>query len=222
MEKKLFVVQGDIVDSRKIKNRDKFQYKLESACKYINKGFEENVYGDFKIIKGIDEIEGVLKNISGIYKIITIIQKSVFPQKIRFIVVHGNIDTAVESKNVEKMDGPVIHKAADRIMKLKKSNFLFDIDTENAIIDPLLKGQINLLMFYKARWKARDIQIAESYTKYKNQTFVADKLSITQQAVSDSLRRIKWDEISLMEEELDHVLELYNNSIVDEGDLDGL
>jgi hypothetical protein len=54
MGKKLFVVQGDIIDSRKIKDRDEFQYKLESACKHINKNFEEDIYGNLKIIKGID------------------------------------------------------------------------------------------------------------------------------------------------------------------------
>lgn len=46
MGKKLFVVQGDIIDSRKIKDRDEFQYKLESACKRINKNFEEDIYGN--------------------------------------------------------------------------------------------------------------------------------------------------------------------------------
>ena len=114
-----------------------------------------------------------------------------------------------------------MHKAADKIMKLKKSSFLFDIDTGNAIIDPLLKGQINLIMFYKARWTPRRKQITENYTVHKKQALVADELSITQQAVSDSLRKINWEEINLMEEELNHVLELYNDSILNEGDLDG-
>jgi hypothetical protein len=222
MEKKLFVLQGDIIGSRKIKDRDEFQSKLESVCNCINTNFEQDIYGNFKIIKGIDEIEGVLKRISSIYKIITKIQKLVSPYKIRFIVVYGNINTAVDSKNVEKMDGPAIHKATDKIMELKKSNFLFDIDTENSIVDPLLKGQINLLMFYKTRWTARENQIAENYAIYKKQTLVAQKLSITQQAVSDSLRKIKWEEIHLMEEELNHVLKLFNESFLDKGDLDGL
>ena len=115
-----------------------------------------------------------------------------------------------------------MHKAADRIMKLKKSSFLFDIDTGNAIIAPLLKGQINLLIFYKARWTPRRNQITENYTVHKKQVLVADELSITQQAVSDSLRKINWEEINLMEEELNHVLELYNDFILNKGDLDGL
>jgi len=132
---------SDIIDSQKIKDRDEFQYKLDSACKRINTNFEEDIYGNLKIIKGIDEIEGVLEKISSIYKIITIIQKSIYPHKIRFTAVYGYIDTAMDSKNIEKMDGSAMHKAADRIMKLKKSSFLFGIDTGNAIIDPLLKGR---------------------------------------------------------------------------------
>ena len=64
-----------------------------------------------------------MKKISSSYKIITIIHKSISPHKISFTVVYGFIDTAVDSKNVEKMDGPPMHKAADKIMKLKKIEF---------------------------------------------------------------------------------------------------
>lgn len=217
MEKKFFVVQGDVKGSRKIKDRDDFQRKLEYACKYINENFKDEIYGNFKIIKGIDEIEGVLRKISSIYKIITEIQKLISPQKIRFTMVYGTIDTAVDSKNVEKMDGPAIHEATDRIMKLKKSNFLFDIDAGNTIIDSLLKGQINLLLFYKSRWTGRERQIAENYTECQKQVLVAEKLSITQQAVSNSLRKINWEEINLMEEELNHILKFYNDFLLNEG-----
>lgn len=57
---------------------------------------------------------------------------------------------------------------------------------------------------------------------HKNLAIVAEELSINQQAVSDSLRKINWEEINLMEEELNHPLELYNDSILNEGDLDGV
>jgi hypothetical protein len=56
---------------------------------------------------------------------------------------------------------------------------------------------------------------------YKKQILVAEKLSITQQAVSDSLRKINWEEIHIMEEELNYTLELYNDSLLNKGDLDG-
>ena len=54
IKEKFFVVQGDVVDSRKIKDRDDFQRKLESACGSVNINFKEDVYASFKIIKGID------------------------------------------------------------------------------------------------------------------------------------------------------------------------
>jgi hypothetical protein len=217
---KFFVVQGDVIDSRKIKDRDDFQCKLESACNYVNDSFEKNIYGPFKIIKGIDEIEGVLSNISSIYNIITEIQRLVFPHKVRFSVVYGDINTAVESKNVEKMDGPAIHKTTDKIMKLKKSNLLFDICTGDEIIDSILRGQINLLLFYKDRWTKREEQIAKNYTELKNQDLVADKLSISQQAVSNALRKIKWKEIKLIETDLNNALTFYNNCVQHKETLD--
>lgn len=220
MEKKLFVIQGDVIDSRKINDRDSFQEKVEKACEYVNLNFRKDIYGDLKIIKGIDEIEGVLNKISNIYKIITTIQNFIFPYKIRFTVVYGIINTALGSEHVEKMDGPAIHKATDRIMELKKSKFLFNIDTGNDIIDPLLNGQINLLMFYKAKWTEREKQTAECYTEHRKQNMVAKELSTTQQNVSDLLRRSNWKEINLIEKELNHVLEHYNDSIKKRENLD--
>nr|WP_321498677.1 SatD family protein [uncultured Methanolobus sp.] len=213
MREKFFVVQGDVIDSRRIKDRDEFQCKLESACDSVNGTYKDDIYASFKIIKGIDEIEGVLTDISGIYKIITAIQGFVSPHKVRFSIVYGDIDTAVKSKNVEKMDGPAIHSTTDRIMELKKSQLLFDIFTGNEIIDSTLRGQINLLLFYKDKWTAREKQISENYSELKKQVLVADKLSISQQAVSNTLRKIRWEEINSIEVDLNNALKLYNNYI---------
>ena len=213
MIEKFFVVQGDVIDSRRIKDRDEFQYKIESACDSVNGTYKDDIYASFKIIKGIDEIEGVLTDISGIYKIITAILGFVSPHKMRFSIVYGDINTAVKSKNVEKMDGPAIHSTTDRIMELKKSQLLFDIFTGNEIIDSTLRGQINLLFFYKDKWTAREKQISENYSELKKQVLVADKLSISQQAVSNTLRKIRWEEINSIEADLNNALKFYNNYI---------
>jgi len=59
---KMFVLLGDIVSSRKIDDEISFQRRLESACRIINGKFREDIHADFKIIKGIDEIGGVLRS----------------------------------------------------------------------------------------------------------------------------------------------------------------
>jgi DNA-binding transcriptional regulator LsrR (DeoR family) len=66
----------------------------------------------------------------------------------------------------------------------------------------------------------REEQIAKNYTELKNQDLVADKLSISQQAVSNALRKIKWKEIKLIETDLNNALTFYNNCVQHKETLD--
>ena len=86
MPKKLFVLLGDVKSSREIKNRKLFQEKLIKVCNELNQEYQQNLYADFKILKGLDEIGGVLTETSSIYKIISKITNQIYPNTIRFIL----------------------------------------------------------------------------------------------------------------------------------------
>ncbi|MDZ4170943.1 MAG: SatD family protein, partial [Methanobacteriaceae archaeon] len=60
MEKKMYVLLGDVISSRKIKNRTSFQKNLENTYNKLNKKYEKDLFAEFKILKGLDEIGCVL------------------------------------------------------------------------------------------------------------------------------------------------------------------
>ena len=163
MPKKLFVLLGDVKSSREIKNRKLFQEKLIKVCNELNQEYQQNLYADFKILKGLDEIGGVLTETSSIYKIISKITNQIYPNTIRFILVRDYIDTALNSKDVTRMDGPAFHKASERMKLLKKSKTFFDMVTYNETIDSSLIIMINLMLLYKERWTKKQRQIIEEY-----------------------------------------------------------
>lgn len=206
MPKKLFVLLGDVKSSREIKNRELFQDKLIKVCNELNQEYENDLYADFKILKGLDEIGGVLNEISNIYKIINKINNQIYPNTMRFVLVWDYIDTALNSKNVTKMDGPAFHNASTMMKLLKKSQTFFDMVTYNKTIDGSLIIMINLMLLYKERWTKKQRQIIEEYEKTLNQKKVALKYNITQQAVSKVINNTKWKNIRDLENELNQII----------------
>ncbi|WP_456473808.1 SatD family protein [Candidatus Pyrohabitans sp.] len=210
MRERLYVVLGDVVSSRRLVDRAEFQNKLEKTCKEINKTYAEDIYADFKILKGTDEIAGVLSDLSNIYKIISTIQEQLYPNYMRFAVVLDRIDTALETKDAALMDGPAFHKASDIMNKLKKSKLMFDMSVSDKIVDTAISGQINLILLLKKNWSPKQRQIVGEYEKTKNQSKIAKKLGITQQAVSKILGRSMWKEIKTIEGKLNQILRSYS------------
>ena len=206
MPKKLFVLLGDVKSSREIKNRKLFQEKLIKVCNELDQEYQNDLYADFKILKGLDEIGGVLTEISNIYKIISKITNQIYPNTMRFVLVQNYIDTALNSKDVTKMDGPAFHKASERMKLLKKSKTFFDMETYNETIDSSLIIMINLMLLYKERWTKKQHQIIEEYEKTLNQKKVAFKYNITQQAVSKVINNTKWNNIKNLENQLNQII----------------
>lgn len=209
MKQKFYVLLGDVIQSRQIDNRDDFQKIIEKTCKNINTMYAEGIYADFKILKGIDEIGGVLSSMSNIYKIITKILDDIYPNTIRFALVFDYIDTALETRNITKMDGVAFHKASEMIKELKMSKLMFDMSVEDEMLDMSITGQINLIFLIKKNWSATQYNTVREYEKIKKQSEVAKKLRITQQAVSKNLKRSMWKEIRTFEEKINFILQGY-------------
>ncbi len=207
MKRKFFVMMGDVIASRRIKNREAFQKKLEKTCANVNLNFVEDIYADFNILKGLDEIGGVLMNIKSVYKIMNTFLEQCYPDSIRFVLVFDYIDTAVESHEVSRMDGPAFHKASDMIKDLKGSRLMFKMSIGDEMMDKIVAGETNLLFLLKKDWSPRQRMILYEYRKIGNQNMVANALGITQQAVSKALNRSVWKEISGIEEDLNYILE---------------
>jgi len=209
MRQKLYVMMGDVMSSRKIKEKEAFRKKLDKVCREINMAYAGDIYADFRILKGIDEIEGVLLNISKSYEIMTALSEQLFPQSMRFVIALDYIDTALDTRYVTKMDGPAFHKASDMIHGLKKTKLFFEMSAGNEALDIAINGEVNLIMLLKKNWSTRQHQIVREYREKKNQDEVAKALGITQQSVSRTLKRCMWHEITFIEEKLNYVLSHY-------------
>ncbi len=202
-----YVLLGDIVSSKQIKDRARFQKKLIKACEDINQAHEMEIIAPMKIIKGSDEIGCLLGNLAPLYKIIDTLSKDLYPVKIRFVLVYGKIDAGVSTEDISQMDGPAFHQASQLMNDLKKEKLIFKMTTSNKILDTLISNNINLMDLLKNRWSHTKVEIINAYERWGDQHKVAGELGISQQAVSYHLKSSNWKEIKKMEKDLKSALQ---------------
>lgn len=213
MKQKLSVLLGDAISSRRINEREKFQEKIEKTCEEINVTYGENIYAQFKILKGIDEVGGVLSTISNSYQIIVTFQEQLYPHLMRFGLALDYVDTALDTKDVAKMDGPAFHRASNIMDELKESKSMFGMSVGDDIIDIAITNQVNLIQLLRNNWSARQRQIIKEYEKLNNQYKVAEKLGTSQQNISAAIKRAMWKEIKNVEKDVNDILYKYAQRI---------
>ena len=86
------------------------------------------------------------------------------------------IDTAIETRDASKMDGPAFHKVSDLLKNLQESKLIFAMSTDNDITDRLISGQINSILLLKKNWSANQHLIVRKYKETNNQLEVAKEL----------------------------------------------
>lgn len=213
MKQKFYVTLGDVIASRRIKDKAAFQKKLETACLNANLDFARDIYGGFRIIKGIDEIGGVLLNTASLYEIMDAMLEQFYPYSMRFVIVFDIIDTAINSRDVSRMDGPAFHRASDILKDLKRSGLMLKMSTGDEIMDKTIAGEINLIFLLKKGWSSRQRIIIREYKKTGTQDMAAKSLGISQQAVSKALNLTMWKEISGIESDLNYILRSYSKNL---------
>lgn len=212
-KRRLGVLLGDVRSSRLIDTRDVFSKKINEACDSVNARFNNQLFAGFKVLKGLDEIGGVLHGIAPVYEIISMISEELYPVSMNFTFVYNYVDTALETGDTALMDGPAFHKAAGEMKNLKKSRLMFYMECQNELIDSAITGEINLLSLIKEHWSARQHRIVRQYKKVKSQKEVAKQLGVTPQAISQTLRSIAWKEIDVIEQKINANLEQYEAMI---------
>ena len=110
---------GDIKDSKKIKNRNQIQEKLNGIIKYINEAYDEDIAAKFIITLG-DEFQGLLKNNGHVLDIIKYIQREMYPVRLRFGIGFGEISTSIFHEAAIGADGPAYYAARKMLEELRE------------------------------------------------------------------------------------------------------
>lgn len=202
------VVIGDLVKSRKIPLRQEISEKLRTAISDISGQFDEEFYAPLILTKGMDELSGVLKRLKMSYRICESLNDRITPYLFRFAVVKGTLDVGIHTRDARQMDGSAFHKASDLIQLSKEKNlyYYFDLSLQYSQFSEVVTELANLIHIVKSDWSSHQMDAVRLYEKFKKQKLVAEKLDITQQAVSEALKKAHWKELKRAEKTIEKIL----------------
>ena len=192
---------GDIKESKKINNRNEIQKKLIQVLEEINLKYDTDISSKFIITLG-DEFQGLLCNGANTLRIISEIERKMYPIKIRFGVGVGTITTEVNKEMSLGADGPGYYKARNAIEYLKDNekrnqkntaDIRFEVESENQSTTIMLNTILSLLTAIKDLWSDRQREIIWDMLEHQDgQVDVAKRLKIKQPAVQKSLAKGKY------------------------------
>lgn len=188
---------GDIIDSKKIEDRNASQQKLKETLSKINCKYEKNIASKFIITLG-DEFQGLLKNREHVIDIISDIDINMLPINLRYGIGVGSINTDINFNNSSEIDGSSYHRARKMLSELdhKKnrnksphSNIKICSEDENIVIDELMNSIFSVCTALKSKWTERQKNIIQAYVNNnENQYHTASFLGISQPSVTKALQ----------------------------------
>lgn len=187
---------GDIIDSRKMTNREQSQKQFIEAMSKINKTYSDDIASKFLITLG-DSFQGLLLNANNILNIIDGIETLMAPYKLRFAIGIGRINTSIKVEDSSLIDGPAYYNARTAMDDFKgksKINSNILIHSKNKTLDDLINSSLSLLFLLKSSWTEKQKQVVYlSLSRDKTQVQIAEKLNIKQPSVNERLKSANYD-----------------------------
>lgn len=179
----MIVLIADIVSSKKINDRNRFQKNLKAELNKINRE-SASILSPMTITLG-DEFQCVYSDAGEIFQHVWGILFACYPERIRFSYGIGTITTAINKKQAIGMDGPAFYDARDGLTALKQKNYLFNLmyrDGNSELVN-LIRNTFYLMSYNVAGWKKNRIKIMSMLSSETPVKLIADKLMISEQAV---------------------------------------
>lgn len=149
------VVIGDIVSSKSISNRARFQKEFALALGDLNQS-NPSIVSPYTLTLG-DEFQAVYGSADGVFADLCRLKLACLPVRVRLSLAIGKISTAINPDQALGMDGPAFHAARAGIDTLKASEGEFalagplpgDAETRDALIELICT---NLETWKPNRW----------------------------------------------------------------------
>lgn len=190
--KPYLAIIGDLKHSRDISDRYVVQEKLNKVLGEINESYSRDLSSKFTITLG-DEFQGLLNCGVNTMRIISDIERRMYPVKIRFGIGIGSITTDINTEMAIGADGPGYYKAREAIEYLRiiekrnstqAADIRFEADGDNQGIVTMLNTILTLLTVIKESWSDRQREVIEDILEHQDsQTNTAKRLHIRQPTV---------------------------------------
>jgi len=209
MTKQHCVVLADVVDSRKIDDRDSFKKRSRGSNFRGQSETSTLDSGRIQCNKRVDEFGGVISSVKPIVDIQKAFSRILHPEQYRMAAVVDLIDVNENAPDIAQMDGPAFARGDMILSELEKSGLKFRLSGTSDTIDSIISDQINLLEIIRSGWGETTMNIVREYDKSKKQKVIAEELGISAQTVSYHLGKHSVEQVLGIEQRLSNAIENY-------------
>lgn len=186
------MIIGDIVKSRQIdaKERSRLQEKLKEALETVNYEYVLYICSRFSLTLG-DEFQGGLYNSIHLFEILELLQKSVYPHKLRFGIGIDTLNTYVKYSDSLSTDGPAYYKARKAMEELKANDTfeygykIYSFKNDTQIINSLFQT----VDCISSTWTDSQRKYIYALCKDETATSLANRKNVSGSTVSRALQR---------------------------------
>ena len=191
-----FVLVADLVASRRAPRRAELAARLERCLTALRE--HPDWQAPLMSTRGLDELSGVLRCPDAAFDIVHTVSLAVWPQRFRFSLAAGPLDLARDSRVAADMDGPAFHRAANALARVRDTGQAvgFDLPASDPAVVRLAETAANLHQLTVAHWSPAAAAAAAAYETSGTQAEAAQRLGVTQQAVSAALHRAQQAELA--------------------------
>lgn len=201
---------GDIIDSKKIRDRQAVQDHFKRTLDILNKEYDAHLASNLTVTLG-DECQGLLRTPYLWYEIIQKIKNGMGPTRMLFGVGIGEMSTDFEKETSIGADGQPYWSARQMLNELKQLHkkdremrrILYHSDTPEDLLINALLACIETIQSSRTDKQTAAVRAMDTCLR---QETVAEKLGINQSAVSQRLRSALYYEVAEMEKALNQYL----------------
>ncbi|SDM31965.1 SatD family protein [Halarsenatibacter silvermanii] len=185
MQNKNIVIIGDIINSKKINNREEAQQKVKSVISDVNRKYQDQLVTPFELTLG-DEFFGVLSGHEVILDLLQYIDIQFSEIAIRYGIGYG------ESKSNKKGQGYKNALKAVETAKKNKFKVHYLAEEQESIFFNIISLTLHLYFRILSNLNNRQQYIVYQLVRGETQKKIAETLDTSQSSISQSLNRINW------------------------------
>lgn len=201
------VLIGDIVASRKIKDRSSVQKQLKATFRQLNRK-NPNLLSPYTITLG-DEFQAVFTKADQLFGDIMSIMSTLYPEQVRFSIGVGTIDTPINKQQAIGMDGQAFYLARNGIEQLKGTDYLFITNGLTEDQQDIVNHSLFLVSHHVCKWKQSRLSVFRLVQQGLSVADMTKKLDLTNKAI---YKTIDQGELKMVNQLLSDIERIVNTS----------
>lgn len=184
----LICVIGDLVGSRRVEDRMGLQDRLRMTLDSINGTRKEHLLSPCTITLG-DEYQAVYGDADSLFLDFFTVLRDLYPEKVRFSVGIGSLQTELNPRLAIGMDGPAFHVAREAMKSpFRRSGCLFHIGQAGLDPPPWIGTALSLVSHEVKAWKPNRFLVFQRLLAGVDVKVIAEEARISTTAVYKNIQ----------------------------------